>query len=50
VFRLLPTYRGVEEEVRECLDLLAVEDLRWRKGLKSFWKFVTAGDEAAEKA
>ncbi len=50
VFRLLPTYRGVEEEVRECLDLLAVEDLRWRKGLKSFWKFVTEGDEAAEKA
>ena len=51
VFRLLPTYRGVEEEVRECLNFATVEDLRWRKGLRSFWKFVTEDDaEAPGKA
>ena len=51
VFRLLPTYRGVEEEVRACLECAAVQDLRFTKGLRSFWKFVTEGDEAAtEKA
>jgi hypothetical protein len=50
-FRLLPTYRGVEEEVRAVLDCASVEDLRWTKGLASFWKFVTEGDEgASEKA
>lgn len=51
VFRLLPTYRGAEEEIREVLQSASVEDLRWTKGLASFWKFVTEGDEgAAEKA
>ena len=51
VFRLLPTYRGVEEEVRACLDCSAVQDLRFGKGLLSFWKFVTEDDSAApEKA
>jgi len=51
VFRLLPTYRGVEEEVRACLECAAVQDVRFTKGLRSFWKFVTEGDEAAtEKA
>jgi len=51
VFRLLPTYRGMEEEVRACLDCAAVEDLRWRKGLRSFWRFVTENDSATtEKA
>ena len=49
-FRLLPTYRGVEEEVRAALECATVEDLRWTKGLASFWKFATEGDEAAEKA
>jgi hypothetical protein len=50
VFRLLPTYKGVEEEVRAVLACASVEDLRWTKGLASFWKFVTEGDEgAAEK-
>jgi len=48
-FRLLPTYRGVEEEVRAALECASVEDLRWTKGLASFWKFVTEGDEATEK-
>ena len=51
VFRLLPTYRGVEEEVRLCLDCASVCDLRWTKGLRSFWRFVTDDDSAAaEKA
>ena len=43
-FRLLPTYRGVEEEVRAVLDCSTVEDLRWSKGLASFWKFVSEDD------
>jgi len=47
VFRLLPTYRGVEEEVRRCLDCASVCDLRWTKGLRSFWRFVTDNDSAA---
>ncbi len=51
-FRLLPTYRGVEEEVRAALEAASVEDLRWSKGLASFWKFVTDDDsgETAAKA
>jgi hypothetical protein len=47
VFRLLPTYRGVEEEIRACLDCSEVKDLRWTRGLASFWKFVTEDDSAA---
>ena len=51
VFRLLPTYRGVEEEVSACLECAAVQDVRFTKGLRSFWRFVTEGDEPAiEKA
>ena len=51
VFRLLPTYKGAEEEVRACLDSIAVHDLRWSKGMLSFWKFVMDDDsEATEKA
>lgn len=51
VFRLLPTYRGVEEDVRAALDCGSVEDLRWNKGLASFWKFVTEDDSGTtEKA
>jgi hypothetical protein len=49
VFRLLPTYRGAEEEIRAVLACAAVEDLRWSKGLASFWKFVTEGDEGAQE-
>jgi hypothetical protein len=47
VFRLLPTYRGAEEEVRACLDCLEVHELRWSEGLRSFWKFVTEDDSGA---
>jgi hypothetical protein len=49
-FRLLPTYRGSEESIRTCLDLARVCDLRWTKGLRSFWKFVTDGGESTVSA
>jgi hypothetical protein len=41
VFRLLPTHRGAEESVRACLELAQVRDIRFTKGIRSFWKFVT---------
>ena len=37
VFRLLPTHRGAEESVRSCLELAQVRDVRFSKGLRSFW-------------
>ena len=40
VFHLLPTHRGAEESVRACLELALVRDIRFTKGLRSFWKFV----------
>jgi len=40
VFRLLPTHRGAEESVRACLKLAQVRDIRFTKGIRSFWKFV----------
>ena len=40
VFRLLPTHRGAEEPVRACLGLAQVRDMRFTKGIRSFWKFV----------
>jgi len=40
VFHLLPTHRGAEESVRACLELAQVRDIRFTKGLRSFWKFV----------
>ncbi len=49
-FRLLPTYRGSEENIRTCLSLAQVCDLRWTKGLRSFWKFVTNGGESTVSA
>jgi hypothetical protein len=48
VFRLLPTHRGAEESVRSCLELAAVRDVRFTKGLRSFWAFVT--DDAGESS
>jgi hypothetical protein len=47
IFRLLPTYRGVEEEVRTCLECAEVQELRWTKGLRSFWKFLTDDESVA---
>ena len=41
VFRLLPTHRGAEESVRACLELAQVRDIRFTRGIRSFWKFVT---------
>ena len=43
VFRLLPTHRGAEESVRSCLELAQVRDVRFTRGLRSFWAFVTEG-------
>jgi hypothetical protein len=48
VFRLLPTHRGAEESVRSCLELARVRDVRFTKGLRSFWAFVT--DDAGESS
>ena len=48
VFRLLPTHRGAEEPVRACLGLAQVRDIRFTKGIGSFWKFVTeSGGESS---
>lgn len=48
VFRLLPTHRGAEELVRACLKLAQVRDIRFTKGIRSFWKFVTeSGGESS---
>jgi hypothetical protein len=44
-FRLLPTHRGAEESVRACLELARVRDIRFTKGLRSYWKFVTESGE-----
>jgi len=51
VFRLLPTHRGAEESVRACLELAQVQDMRFTKGIHSFWRFVTeSGGESSSSA
>jgi len=51
VFRLLPTHRGAEELIRACLELAQVRDIRFTKGVRSFWKFVTeSGGESSLSA
>jgi hypothetical protein len=48
VFRLLPTYRGAEESIRACLQLAQVRDIRFTRGIRSFWKFLTeSGGESS---
>jgi len=48
VFRLLPTCRGAEESVRTCLGLAKVRDVRFTKGIRAFWTFITEnGGDAA---
>ena len=48
VFHLLPTHRGAEESVRVCLGLAQVQDVRFTKGLRSFWRFVAeSGGESS---
>lgn len=46
VLRLSPPYRGAEEAVCATLGLGHVRDIRWSKGMKSYWKWLT--DESAE--
>jgi hypothetical protein len=50
VFRMLPTYRGTEQELLVVLGCATIEDLRWPKGLQSFWKFVTGDDSGTTRA
>ena len=45
VFHLLPTHRGAEESVRACLEFAKVRDIRFTKGILSFWKFLTENGE-----
>jgi len=48
VFRLLPTHRGAEESVRACLELAQVRDVRFTKGIRAFWTFISEnGGESA---
>jgi len=47
-FRLLPSFRGTEESIRNCLGASGVYELQWTEGLRSFWKFMT--DEAESSA
>jgi hypothetical protein len=44
VFRLLPTHRGAEESVRACLGLAKVRDVRFSKGIRAFWTFITENE------
>jgi hypothetical protein len=46
VLRLSPVYRGAEEAVRTTLNLRDTRDIRWSKGMKSYWKWLT--EESAE--
>jgi len=39
-------YRGAEEAVRTTLNLANTRDIRWSKGMKSYWKWLT--EESAE--
>ena len=50
VFRLLPTHCGAEESVRACLELARVRDIRFTKGIRSFWKFVTENGGESDPA
>ena len=45
-FWMSPSYRGSEDAVRSVLKVAAVRDIRWSKGLKSFWRWL--GEESVE--
>jgi hypothetical protein len=47
VFRLLPTNRGAEESICACLELAQVRDIRFTKGMRAFWTFITEGESSA---
>jgi hypothetical protein len=50
VLRLSPVYRGAEEAVRVTLGLGNTRDIRWSKGLKSYWKWLTEESVETPKA
>jgi hypothetical protein len=47
VFRLLPGYMGTEGTVQTCLGLAGVRDIRWSRGLLSFWQWLAGDSEEA---
>ena len=47
VFRLLPGYVGSEGAVQASLGLAGVRDIRWSRGLLSFWQWVSGDSEGA---
>ena len=47
MFRLLPGYVGSEGAVQAALGLAGVRDIRWSRGLLSFWQWVTGDSEQA---
>jgi hypothetical protein len=40
MFRLLPGYVGSETAVQACLGLAGVRDIRWSRGMLSFWQWL----------
>jgi hypothetical protein len=46
VFWMSPAYRGSEDAVRTALSLAGARDIRWSKGLKSFWRWLS--EESSE--
>ena len=47
MFRLLPGYLGSEGAVQNSLGLAGVRDIRWSKGLLSFWQWLAGDSEEA---
>jgi len=47
MFRLLPGYIGSEGAVQASLGLACVRDIRWSRGLLSFWQWVKGDSEEA---
>jgi hypothetical protein len=47
MFRLLPGYLGSEGAVQASLGLAGVRDIRWSKGLLSFWQWLAGDSEEA---
>lgn len=47
MFRLLPGYMGSEGAVQASLGLAGVKDIRWSRGLLSFWQWLAGDSEEA---
>ena len=45
MFRLLPGYVGSETAVQACLGLAGVRDIRWSRGMLSFWQWLAKDSE-----